>query len=93
MTSRDDPEDAIATPKRRSRFDPGLALCFGAVMSFVALADENGIIWRSQFWDSESPLLQAAGTFVVAFGAGFIPVYMLQVVVGTFMRSPRSHSE
>jgi hypothetical protein len=89
MTSRDEPKDANATPKRRSLFDPTFALCFGAVMSFVALADENGIVWQSQFWDSESPLLKAVGTFVIAFVAGFIPVYILQIIVGTFMRSSR----
>ena len=93
MTSRDEPKDAITAPKRRSSFDPTFALCFGAVMSFVALADENGIVWQSQFWDSESPLLKAVGTFVIAFGTGFIPVYILQIVLGTFMRSRRSHSE
>ena len=89
MISRDESEAATAAQKRRSPFDPWFAVCFGAVISFVALADEDGIVWRSQFWDSESPLLKAAGTVVIAFVAGFLPVYVLQIIVGTLMRSSR----
>ncbi len=88
MKLPDESEDAITVPKRRSAFAPWFAVCFGAVMSFVAMADEDGIVWRSQFWESESPLLKATTTIVIAFSAGFIPVYLLQIVVGTFMKSP-----
>ena len=88
MKSPDESGNAITAPKRRSAFDPWFAVCFGAVMSFVAMADEDGLVWRSQFWDSESPLLKATTTIVIAFFAGFMPVYLLQIVVGTFMKSP-----
>lgn len=61
----------------------------GVLTIFVAMADEDGLLWHSEFWYAESPILKAINTCVIAFVAVFVPVYLLQIVIGTLMR--RSH--
>jgi hypothetical protein len=82
--------DEIKAIDRRAKFNPIFAVGGGAVTSFVALLDENGLLWKTALWRSETVMMDIVWTGLLAFLFGFVLFYAFQIIVMVLLpvRSP-----